>query len=80
MCPECKFCLVFDEKIDGPGLEAAFKKQGDVIVEIEEEDESDEELSEDELNLQQPNDNTADVAPQDFDQEDDCVQIQNEEV
>lgn len=41
---------MFDEKVDGPGLEAAFKKQGDVIVEIEEEDESDDEqLSDDEL-------------------------------
>ena len=50
LCPECKFWLVFDEKVDGPGLEAAFKKQGDVIVEIEEEDESDDEqLSDDEI-------------------------------
>lgn len=44
ICPECRFSLVFDEKVDGPALESAFKTKENVIVEIDEEEISDEEV------------------------------------
>ena len=40
LCPENKFELVFDEKIDGPGLAEILKERGNVIVEIEEDESS----------------------------------------
>jgi len=44
LCPECKFHLVFDEKVDGPALESVFKTKENVIVEIDEDEISDEEV------------------------------------
>ena len=44
LTPECKFHLVFDEKIDGPELQEIFKQKDNVIVEIDEEEISDEEV------------------------------------
>lgn len=41
LCPENKFHLVFDEKLDGPNLEQVFKTKENIIVEIEEEELSD---------------------------------------
>ena len=38
LCPECKFSLVFDEKIDGPVIETLFKTKENVIVEIDEDE------------------------------------------
>lgn len=43
LCPENKFHLVFDEKIDGPSLEQVFKTKENIIVEIDEDELSDEE-------------------------------------
>ena len=50
LCPENKFSLVFDEKVDGPGLESVFKTRENVIVEIDEEEISDEEVFNDQDN------------------------------
>ena len=41
LTPESKFSLVFDEKVDGPELEQAFRAKENVIVEIDEEELSD---------------------------------------
>ncbi len=43
LCPENKFHVVFDERVDGPALETAFKTKENVIVEIDEEEISEEE-------------------------------------
>ena len=51
LCPECKFSLVFDEKIDGPIIETVFKTKENVIVEIDEDELSDEEVIDDWLLL-----------------------------
>ena len=40
LCPENKFELVFDEKVDGPVLAEIIKERGNVIVEIEEDESS----------------------------------------
>ena len=40
LCPENKFELVFDEKIDGPGLAEVIRVRGNVILEIDDEDAS----------------------------------------
>lgn len=42
ICPENKFQLVFDEKVDGPGLEQVFRTKENIIVEIDEDEISDE--------------------------------------
>jgi hypothetical protein len=47
LTPECKFHLVFDERVDGPELESAFKTKENIIVEIDEEELSDEEVIDD---------------------------------
>jgi len=47
ICPENKFHLVFDEKIDGPTLEPVFKTKENIIVEIDEDEISDEEVADD---------------------------------
>ena len=44
LTPENKFHLVFDEKVDGPSLESVFRTKENVIVEIDEEEISDEEV------------------------------------
>ena len=41
LTPECKFSLVFDERVDGSDLESAFRAKENVIVEIDEEELSD---------------------------------------
>jgi hypothetical protein len=46
--PENRFDLVFDSKIDGPALEKLFQTKDNIIVEIDEEDLSDEEELDDE--------------------------------
>lgn len=43
LCPENKFTLVFDEKCDGPVLEGLFRNVEDVIVEMDEDELSDQE-------------------------------------
>jgi len=52
LCPENKFELVFDERVDGMGLSEILKERGNVIVEIDEEELSDkeEDLQEEENN------------------------------
>lgn len=45
ICPENRYDLIFDEKIDGPPLEAVFREKENVIVEIDED-----ELSEEDAN------------------------------
>jgi hypothetical protein len=47
LCPENKFDLIFDEAIDGPGLESKFTTSANVIVELEENELSDEEEQDD---------------------------------
>ena len=42
-CPENRFELVFDHKIDGPVIEEKMKTRENIIVELDEEDLSDEE-------------------------------------
>lgn len=44
LTPECKFHLVFDEKVDGPILEPLLRTKENVIVEIDEDELSDEEV------------------------------------
>ena len=41
LCPENKFELIFDEKIDGPELIEIFREKENVIIEIDEEELSD---------------------------------------
>jgi tubulin monoglycylase TTLL3/8 len=41
ICPENKFELIFDSKIDGPVLTDLFKEKENVIIEIDEEELSD---------------------------------------
>lgn len=41
LCPENKFELIFDEKIDGPELIEIFREKDNVIIEIDEEELSD---------------------------------------
>lgn len=41
LCPEQKFELVFDERVDGPQLAEALREKENVIVEIDEEELSD---------------------------------------
>jgi hypothetical protein len=41
LCPECKFHIVFDEKIDGPALEMVFRTKQNIIVELDEDEISD---------------------------------------
>jgi hypothetical protein len=38
LCPECKFELIFDEKVDGPEIEATIRMQEKIIVELEEDE------------------------------------------
>jgi len=42
--PENRFELVFDSKIDGPGLEKLFKDKSNVIIELDEDELSNEEV------------------------------------
>ena len=44
ICPENKYHLIFDEKIDGPQLEQVFRTKENVIVEIDEDELSNEEV------------------------------------
>ena len=41
LCPENKFELIFDEKIDGSELAEVFREKDNVIIEIDEEELSD---------------------------------------
>ncbi len=41
LCPENKFDLIFDEKIDGPELNDIWREKDNVIIEIDEEELSD---------------------------------------
>lgn len=41
LCPENKFELIFDEKVDGPELIEIFREKENVIIEIDEEELSD---------------------------------------
>ena len=41
LCPENKFSLIFDERIDGPELTEIFREKDNVIIEIDEEELSD---------------------------------------
>ena len=45
LCPENRFDLVFDEKIDGPELIAIFKEKNNVIIEMNEDELSDDEVA-----------------------------------
>lgn len=45
MCPECKFELIFDEKVDGPEIEATIRMQEKIIVELEEDEISNGEIT-----------------------------------
>ena len=38
ICPENKFELIFDEKIDGPALVEMMKEKDNIIIEIDEEE------------------------------------------
>lgn len=42
LCPENKYDLIFDEKVDGPELQALWKEKANVIVEMNEDELSDE--------------------------------------
>jgi len=44
LCPENKYQLVFDEKVDGPALETVFRTKENIIVEIDEDELSDDEV------------------------------------
>ena len=48
LCPENKFELVFDEKVDGMGLSEILKERGNVIIEMDSEDDLSEKEDEDE--------------------------------
>ena len=50
LCPENKFELIFDEKVDGPGLIEIFREKDNVIIEIDEEELSDADIAEKETN------------------------------
>jgi len=41
LCPENKFTLIFDEKVDGPELREIWREKDNVIIEIDEEELSD---------------------------------------
>lgn len=41
LCPENKFELIFDERIDGPELTEIYREKDNVIIEIDEEELSD---------------------------------------
>lgn len=41
LCPENKFELIFDERIDGPELVELYREKDNVIIEIDEEELSD---------------------------------------
>lgn len=43
ICPDNKYELVFDEKVDGPVLTDLMKEKNNIIIEIDEEELSDEE-------------------------------------
>ena len=45
LCPENKFELVFDERIDGPELTEIFRTKDNIIIEIDEEELSDAECN-----------------------------------
>lgn len=45
LCPENKFHLVFDEEVDGADLVKLFKTKENIIVEIDEDEISDEEVN-----------------------------------
>ena len=45
LCPENRFDLIFDEKIDGPELIAIFKEKENVIIEMNEDELSDDEVA-----------------------------------
>lgn len=47
ICPENKFQLVFDEKFEGAQLEQVFRTKENVIVEIDEDEISDEDFNDD---------------------------------
>lgn len=53
ICPEQRFELVFDEKVDGQTIESLMKEKENVIVEIDEEDLSEEEHPEPDDNPEQ---------------------------
>jgi len=48
LCPENKYDLVFDERIDGPELQELLREKDNVILEIDEEELSDSEEFDDE--------------------------------
>merc|ERR1719272_418530 len=52
LCPENKFELVFDERIDGPHLAEILREKENVIVEIDEEELSDADNEENEQKQQ----------------------------
>jgi hypothetical protein len=45
LCPENRFDLVFDERIDGPELTAIFKEKNNVIIEMNEDELSNNEVA-----------------------------------
>ena len=57
ICPDNKFELIFDEKVDGSALRELMKEKNDVIIEIDEEELSDanEDNNEDECACDQTN-------------------------
>ena len=48
ICPDNKYELVFDEKVDGSYLLELMKEKNNIIIEIDEEELSDEDEKEDE--------------------------------
>jgi hypothetical protein len=50
LCPENKFELVFDERVDGPHLAELLREKENVIVEIDEEELSDADNEENDKN------------------------------
>jgi uncharacterized ubiquitin-like protein YukD len=49
LCPVNNFDLIFDEKIDGPDLEAILKTQNNVIIEMEEDELSDADVADEDV-------------------------------
>jgi len=48
-CPELRFTLAYDSKIDGPALDKLFQAKADVIMEMDEEFSDDEDVHDDEV-------------------------------
>lgn len=46
LCPENKFALIFDERVDGPELTEIFREKDNIIIEIDEEELSDADIDE----------------------------------